>query len=128
MNIKPPDYSRPTTPPEPDGVDAKTISKSETEKAADVRANKTAAKEKFAAVDPFENCLREVAKASGPQGLKGEEAVHHIVDTVLQEVMGKDFMSKPDAGRVREAISPLISQDEQMMSKLNSILNRLIKP
>jgi hypothetical protein len=129
MKIKgPADYSGPPTPPEPDGVDKKTVSKFEREQAADVKVNKTPGKEQVAATDPFENCLRAIAKTSGPQGLRGEEAVHHIVDTVLQEIMGKEFMSKPDAARLKEAISPLISQDEQMMSKLNSILNRLGKP
>lgn len=127
MKIKPPDNSRPPTPPESDGVDKKTVSKFETDPAADAKANKLTGKEQVA-TDPFESCMREVAKTSGPQGLKGEEAVHRIVDTVLQEIMGKEFMSKPDAARLKEAISPMISQDEQMMSKLNSILNRLGKP
>jgi hypothetical protein len=127
MKIKPPDYSGSPTPPESDGVDKKTVSKFETGPAADVKANRTPGKEQVA-TDPFESCLREVSKTSGPQELKGEEAVHRIVDTVLQEIMGKEFMSKPDAARLKEAISPMISQDERMMSKLNSILNRLGKP
>jgi hypothetical protein len=126
MKIKgPPDYSVPPAPQEPEGVDKKAVSKFETEPASDVKVTK--GKQSTQTVDSFESSLREISKASGPQGIQGEQAVDHIVDTVLEEVMGKDFLSHPDASRIKKAISPLIGQDEQLMTKLNSILNRLEK-
>lgn len=128
MKIKgPSDYSGPPTPPEPKGVDNKSVSKFETEQTTTESTQSAGRKEKASGLDSFETGLREIAKTSGPQGMPGE-AVDKIVDTVLQEVLGKDFMSRPDAARLKEAIAPLISQDEQIMGKLQSILNRLGNP
>ena len=73
----------------------------------------------------LENSLRELAKTTGKQGLQGEEKIGKIVDSILEEVMGKDFLSRPDAASLRAAITPLVAHDEHLSGKLNSILARL---
>ncbi len=129
MKIKgPTDYSIPPAQPESNGVEKKTVSKVESEPSRDINKAGSPSQKQPEVSGRFEKGLREIAKASGPKGPDGEASVDHIVDTVLQEVLGKDFMSRPEGARLKEVIIPMISQDEQMMSKLNSILNRLGKP
>lgn len=125
MKIKGPGgYSGPPVPPEPESVGSKPTSKFEPQetKSAEVTQKKGAA-----AAEPtsFEKGLQEIARTSRAGG--GEIPVGKIVDSVLEEVLGKDFASKPGGAAVKEAIVPLISQDEHLMGKLNSILSRLGK-
>lgn len=124
----PSDYSTPPTPPESNGVEKKTVSKFESEPSGGIDKGGSTGQKQTEISDSFEKDLREIAQTSGAKGPDGEASVHRIVDTVLQEVLGKDFMSRPEAARLKEAIAPMISQDEQMMNKLNSILSRLGKP
>ena len=128
MKIKgPPDYTGPPTPPESNGVEKKAVSKFGTDPSADIKPTSPANRKQPEVTDSFEKDLRKIAKTSGPQGPPGEEAVSQMVDSVLQEVLGKEFMSKPEAARLKEALVPMIHQDEQMMGKLGSLLNRLGK-
>jgi len=127
MKIKgPPDYPVPPTPPEQNGADNKTVSKFDPGQTANIASAKPIGKEAEVTTH-FEQSLKEIAKGSGPQQPGGPAAVERIVDSVLEEVMGKEFMSKPDAARLKDAIMPMINDDEPMMNKLNSILNRLGK-
>jgi hypothetical protein len=122
MKIKGPGgYSGPPVPPEPESVGSKPTSKFEPQ-SAEVTQKKGAA---AAEPTPFEKGLQEIARTSRAGG--GEIPVGKIVDSVLEEVLGKDFASKPGGAAVKEAIVPLISQDEHLMGKLNSILSRLGK-
>jgi hypothetical protein len=124
MKIKGPGgYSGPPVPSEPESVGSKpTKFEPQETKAAEVTQKKGAA-----ATEPtaFEKGLQEIARTSRAGG--GEIPVGKIVDSVLEEVLGKDFASKPGGAAVKEAIVPLISQDEHLMGKLNSILSRLEK-
>ena len=125
MKIKGPGgYSGPPVPPEPESVGSKpTKFEPQETQTAEVTHKKGAA-----ATEPtaFEKGLLEIARTSRAGG--GEIPVGKIVDSVLEEVLGKDFASKPGGAAVKEAIVPLISQDEHLMGKLNSILSRLEKP
>ena len=125
MKIKGPGgYSGPPVPPEPESVGSKpTKFEPQETQTAEVTHKKGAA-----ATEPtaFEKGLQEIARTSRAGG--GEIPVGKIVDSVLEEVLGKDFASKPGGAAVKEAIVPLISQDELLMGKLNSILSRLEKP
>lgn len=125
MKIKGPGgYSGPPAPPEPESVGSKpTKFEPQETQTAEVTHKKGAA-----ATEPtaFEKGLQEIARTSRAGG--GEIPVGKIVDSVLEEVLGKDFASKPGGAAVKEAIVPLISQDEHLMGKLNSILSRLEKP
>jgi hypothetical protein len=123
MRIKGSGYSGPPVPPEPEGVESKPVSKFEPK---EVQASEVTNKRGAAAAEPsaFEKGLQEIAKASRTGA---DVPVDKIVDTVLEEVFGKDFASTPDGAAARDAIVPLISQDEHLMGKLNSILSRLEK-
>jgi hypothetical protein len=124
MKIKGPGgYSGPPVPPEPESVGSKPKSKFEPQEtqAAEVTHKKSAAAGEPTA---FEKGLQEIARARAGGG---EIPVGKIVDSVLEEVLGKDFALKPGGAAVKEAIVPLISQDEHLMGKLNSILSRLQK-
>ncbi len=125
MKIKGPgSYSGPPAPPEPEGVGSKPVSKFENK---EVQASEVTNKKGAAAAGPtlFEQKLQEIAKTSRAGS---EIPVNKIVDTVLEDVLGKDFASRPGCAAVRDAIVPLINQDEHLMGKLNSILSRLEKP
>jgi hypothetical protein len=125
MNIKGPGGpSRPSVPQEPESVDSKPTSKFEPQEtqATEVSHKKGAAPAESGA---FEKGLREIARTSRAGG--GDIPVDKVVDSVLEEVLGKDFASKPGGKAVREAIVPLISQDEHLMGKLKSIFSRLEK-
>ena len=73
----------------------------------------------------MEKGLTEVARSVKSEGLKGEALASKVVDTVLGEMFGKDFLSHPDAKALRETIAPFVAQDEHLSSKLNSLLSRL---
>lgn len=122
MKIKGPgSYSGPPAAPEPESN--KPVSKFEPHEIqnAEVSQKKSAAPAKL---NDFEKGLQEIARTSRAGG---EIPVGKIVDTVLEEVLGKDFASKPGGAAMRDAIVPLVSQDEHLMGKLNSILSRLEK-
>ncbi|HEY7161013.1 MAG TPA: hypothetical protein VH815_07115 [Acidobacteriota bacterium] len=124
MKIKGPGgYSGPPVPPEPDSVGSKPTSKFEPQ---ETQSAEVAQKKGATAAEPssFEKGLQEIARSRAGGG---EIPVGKIVDSVLEEVLGKDFASKPGGAAVKEAIVPLISQDEHLMGKLNSILSRLDK-
>jgi hypothetical protein len=76
-------------------------------------------------VSALESGLSEVARAAKAEGLKGEALASRVVDTVLGEVFGKDFMSRPDAAALRETIAPFVAQDEHLSAKINSLISRL---
>jgi len=125
MEIKGPGkYSGPPVPSEPEGVGKKPASKFEPH---EVQSTEVTQKKSAAPAEPstFEKGLQEIARTSRAGG--GEIPVGKIVDTVLEEVLGKDFASKPGCAAIKEAIVPLIGQDEHLMGKLNSILSRLEK-
>jgi protein tyrosine/serine phosphatase len=127
MKIKgSPDFPVPPTPPEQNGADNKTVSKFDPGQSSNITSARPSGKE-GEVTSPFEQSLKEIAKSSGPQQPVGKAAAEHIVNSVLEEVMGKEFMSKPDAARLKDALVPMISEDEPMMNKLNSILNRIGK-
>jgi hypothetical protein len=123
MRIKGSGYSGPPVPPEPEGIESKPKSKFETKEA---QTSEVTNKKGTAATEPtaFEKGLEEIAKASRTGA---DVPVNKIVDSVLEEVLGKDFASTPVGAAARDAIVPLISQDEHLMGKLNSILSRLEK-
>jgi hypothetical protein len=122
MTIKvPPNLSGPPAPPDPESAESKPVAKFQTEGKSEVR-EKPIAK---SAVDTFENGLKEVAELARKQGIPKEATVAKVVDRVLEQVLGKEFLSKPEAASVREALTPLICSDEYLMGKLNSILSRL---
>jgi hypothetical protein len=124
MKIKGPGgYSGPPASPEPEGVGNKPVSKFEPK---EVQASEVANKKGAASAEPsaFEKGLQEIAKTSRAGS---EIPVEKIVDTALEDVLGKDYASRPGGLAVRDAIVPLINQDEHLMGKLNSILSRLEK-
>jgi hypothetical protein len=75
----------------------------------------------------FEKGLSSIAAAIRTEGLQGEAMVGRVVDSVLEEILGKDFASRPDSAAMRQILSPFISQDEVLMNKLNNVLSRLEK-
>lgn len=122
MIIKgPPKYSGRPAPPDPDSGDSKSVANQPKTKAEiqEVRNRSVSAP------DAFENRLREVAELGRKQGIPKEATVAKVVDTVLEEVLGKEFLSSPEAASIREALTPLISSDEYLMGKLNNILSRM---
>lgn len=136
MKIKgPADYSGPPAPPEPEKGGSGEGVVSPGRLAADQvspqqQAETVAAKGKSAAdparqPDAFEMELRDIARTVKDQGLHGEATAAKVVDRVLEDVMGKEFMSGPRGVEIRQAIGPLVSQDDHLMAKLNSILSRL---
>ena len=76
-------------------------------------------------VSPMEQGLSEVARSAKAEGLKGEALTAKVVDTVLTQMFGKDFLSRPDANALRETIIPFLSQDEHLSGKINSLISRL---
>ena len=76
---------------------------------------------------PWERGLSEIAHAIKAEGLQGEAVVGKVVDSVLENLFGKEFLSGRDAATMRETLTPFISQDELLMNKLNSVLSRLEK-
>jgi hypothetical protein len=122
----PPDYTGPPSSPEPEKIDKKAVTGSPLDQSTGAKEAEQVGPKQVPA-DNFESSLTEIAKTLGSGGLQNQSAVSKVVDTVLEEILGKDFLSTPDAASLREAITPFISQDEQMMNKLNSILNRLGK-
>ena len=76
-------------------------------------------------VSPLEQGLSEVARSAKAEGLKGEALTAKVVDTVLTQMFGKDFLSRPDATALRETMIPFLSQDEHLSGKINSLIARL---
>ena len=123
MKIKGPgNYSGPP-PPEVKGDDKK-VGKFALEKPIE-QAEKAKSKSETQSVSNLEKGLSEVARSVKSEGLKGEALASKVVDTVLGEMFGKDFLSRPDAAVLRETIAPFVAQDEHLSSKLNSLLSRL---
>lgn len=73
----------------------------------------------------FEKGLSEIARSAKSEGLKGEALAAKVVDTVLTEMFGKDFLSNPDATKLRETIIPFVAQDENLSNKINNLISRL---
>ena len=89
------------------------------------QAAQTKVRTETQSVSNLEKGLGEVARSVKAEGLKGEALAVKVVDTVLGEMFGKDFLSRPDAAALRETIAPFVAQDEHLSSKLNSLLSRL---
>ncbi|MCI0414273.1 hypothetical protein L0222_15955 [bacterium] len=125
MKIKGPgNYSGPP-PPEPKGDDKK-VGKFQPEKhVQQTQDTKAKAKGQAQSISSIEKGLSEVAKTAKAEGLKGEALAAKVVDTVLTEMFGKDFVSRPDAAALRETITPFVAQDEHLSSKLQSLITRL---
>jgi hypothetical protein len=124
MKIKgPPDYSGPPTPPEFEGGEKQNVSKAQSEKSL----TETQIPEKLspARADALEKGLREVAELARKEGLDKEATIGKVVDTVLEQVMGKEFICGPEAASLRKAIAPLVSSDEYLMGKITNLLSRL---
>jgi hypothetical protein len=123
MKIKGPGpYSGPP-PPEPKGDDKK-VGKFQPEKYSQ-EPQETKAKVQTQNVSQLEKGLSEVAKTAKAEGLKGAALAAKVVDTVLTEMFGKDFLTRPDAAALRETITPFVAQDEHLSSKLQSLITRL---
>lgn len=75
----------------------------------------------------FEAKLQEIARAGRKDGAPGAETVNKVVDSVLERMMGKEFLAGPDASSMKAAMVPMLSEDEHFMNKLNSVLSRLQK-
>ena len=75
----------------------------------------------------FETNLRQIAGASGKEGVTGDATVNKVVDSVLEQMLGNEFLGKPEAASLKNAVVPMLSQDENFMSKLNHVLARLQK-
>lgn len=75
----------------------------------------------------FEAKLQEIARAGRKDGSPGAETVNKVVDSVLERMMGKEFLAGPDASSMKAAMVPMLSEDEHFMNKLNSVLSRLQK-
>ena len=125
MKIKgSPDYPGPPTPPEPGKGEARVTPEFRADQASESKAVGND-KNKIQQPGSFEMALREVARSAKAEGLQGEAAAAKVVDKVLEDVLGKEFMSGPQAASIRQAIGPLVTQDEYLMGKLQSILSRL---
>lgn len=125
MDVKRPGgVSRPPISSEPETVGSKPTSKFEPQ---GTQATEVSRKKGATPAEPgiFEKGLREIARTSRAGG--GEIPVDKVVHSALEEVLGKDFASKPGGAAVKDAIVPLVSQDEHLMGKLKSILSRLEK-
>ncbi len=134
MKIKgPADYSGPAaTPPEPgkggeekisSGRQADRLLPQQTETAASAAA--TAGRGVRRQAGTFEVEMEGRARAMKTENLQGEAVAGRVVDSVLEDVLGKEFMSGPRADAIRQAIGPMVSQDENLMSRIHSILSRL---
>ncbi len=69
--------------------------------------------------------LKEVARSVKAEGLKGEALTAKVVDTVLTQMFGKDFLSSPDAAALRETITRFLAQDEHLSTRINNLITRL---
>jgi len=124
MKIKGPgNYSGPPSPEVQKGDDKK-VSKFPLDQGIEKTAQPKARAE-AQSVSGMERGLSEVAPSAKAEGLKGEALAAKVVDTVLGEMFGKDFLSRPDAAALRDTIAPFVAQDEHLSSKLNSLLSRL---
>jgi hypothetical protein len=123
MKIKGPgDFS---VPPSPEFKgDEKKVGKFEPEKLTK-GPEETKAKKESAGVSNLEQGFQEVARAAKAEGLKGEALTAKVVDTVLTEMFGKDFLNRPEAAALRDTITPFVSQDEHLSAKINSLISRL---
>jgi hypothetical protein len=122
MKIKGPgNYSSP--PPPESKRDEKKVGKFQPEK--HIQPHETKAKGQTQNVSNLEKGLNEVAKTAKAEGLKGEALTAKVVDTVLTDMFGKDFLTRPDAAALRETITPFVAQDEHLSSKLQSLITRL---
>ena len=127
MKIKgPANYSGPPTPPDLKTDKGKSVAGFDPQKGAETPQS---ARAKGKAQEPasFEKSLSQIAKAIKAEGLQGEAMASKVVDSVLDEIFGKDFLSKPGAAAMRKTLSPFLSQDETVMNKLNNVLSRLEK-
>lgn len=123
MKIKGPgNYSGP--PPPEIQNDKKKVGKFEAEK-IQKGPEETKAKAQTQNVSHLEQGLSEVAHAAKAEGLKGEALAAKVVDTVLTQMFGKDFLSRPDAAALRETITPFVAQDEHLSSKIAHLISRL---
>jgi hypothetical protein len=115
-----------SVPPSPEfkGDDNKKVGKFSTEKSVE-QTTKPKERADTQAVSEMEKGLSEVAHSMKAEGLKGEALASKVVDTVLGEMFGKDFLSRPDAAALRDTIAPFVAQDEHLSSKLNNLLSRL---
>ncbi len=124
MKIKGPgNFPEMPTPPEING-DGKKAGKFDPEKPVQ-NAQGPEAKAKTQPPSALEQGISEVARAAKAEGLKGEALASRVVDTVLSQMFGKDFLSRPDAAALRKTITPFVAQDEHLFSRLNSVLSRL---
>jgi hypothetical protein len=123
MKIKGPgEFSVPPSP-EPKGDDKK-VGNFPSEKVVE-QTTQSKARAEAPPVSGMEKGLSEVARSMKTEGLKGEALATKVVDTVLGEMFGKDFLSRPDAVALRDTIAPFVAQDEHLSSKLNHLLSRL---
>jgi hypothetical protein len=123
MKIKGPgNYSGPP-PPESKG-DEKKVGKFQPDKYTQ-EPQETKAKGQTQNVSTLDKQLSEVAKTAKAEGLKGEALAAKVVDTVLTDMFGKDFLTRPDAAALRETITPFVAQDEHLSSKLQNLITRL---
>ena len=76
-------------------------------------------------VSQLEQGLSEVARTAKSEGLKGEALTAKVVDTVLTQMFGKDFLSRPEATALRDTITPFVAQDEHLSGKIQSLIARL---
>ena len=123
MKIKGPgNFSVPPSP-EPTGDDKK-VGNFPADKTVD-QTTQPKARTEAQPASGMEKGLSEVARSAKAEGLKGEALAARVVDTVLGEMFGKDFLSRPDAAALRDTIAPFVAQDEHLSSKLNNLLSRL---
>jgi hypothetical protein len=123
MKIKGPgNYSGPPPPDLPN--DGKKVGKFEPEKLQQ-GPQEAKAKTQAQSASHLEQGLSEVARTAKAEGLKGEALTAKVVDTVLTQMFGKDFLSRPDAAALRETITPFIAQDEHLSGKINNLIARL---
>ncbi|HSP06149.1 MAG TPA: hypothetical protein VLR94_03180 [Acidobacteriota bacterium] len=77
--------------------------------------------------DSFETSLREIAGTARKEGAPGAATINKVVDSVLEQMLGKEFLAKPEAASLKAAMVPMLGDDEHFMNKLSSILSRLQK-
>jgi hypothetical protein len=123
MKIKGPgNYSG---PPSPDFKgDDKKVGKFQPEKLQQ-GPEQAKAKTQTQNVSHLEKGLSDVARAAKAEGLKGEALTAKVVDSVLTQMFGEDFLSTPDAAAMRETITPFVAQDEHLSNKINNLISRL---
>lgn len=78
-------------------------------------------------VTPFETDLKEISGSVKAGTMNHETAVTKVVESVLSDLLGKDFLSRADSASLREKIGPFIAQDDVLAGKLQSILSRIGK-